>query len=79
MRRKLLCTDKKERNVIKTEWYGLKSSKTLKQVKELIPLKNNLIALVQNFRFTKTRNHSQKKITKDIQLIKSSDNNHFCR
>ena len=29
--------------------------------------------LVQNIRFRKTRNHFQKKIKKDIQLIKSSD------
>ena len=53
--------------------YGLKSSKTPKQVKELIPFENGLIALVQNISFRKTRNHFQKKIKKDIQLIKSSD------
>ena len=58
---------------IKIEWYGLKSSKTPKQVKELIPFENDLIAFVQNIRFRRTRNHFQKKIQKDIQLIKSSD------
>ena len=76
MRWKVLCNGKKETNGIKTEWYGLKSSKTLKQVKDLIPFENDLAALVQNIRFRKTRNHFQKKIQKDIkdiQLIKSSD------
>ena len=73
MRWKVSCNGKKETSGIKTEWYGLKFSKTPKQVKELIPFKNDLIALVQNIRFRKTRNHFQKKIKKDIQLIKSSD------
>ena len=70
---KVLCNGKKETNVIKTEWYGLKSSKTPKQVKELTPFENDLIGLVQKIRFRKTRNYCQKKIQKDIQLIKSSD------
>ena len=73
MRWKVLCNGKKETNSIKTEWYRLKSSKTLKQVKELIPFENDLVALVQNTRFRNTRSHFQKKIKKDIQLIKSSD------
>ena len=73
MRWKVLCNGKKETNSIKTEWYRLKSSKTLKQVKELIPFENDLIVLVQNIRFGNTRNDFQKKIKKDIQLIKSSD------
>ena len=73
MRWKVLCIGKKETNDIKTEWYGLKSSMTPKQVKELIPFENDLIALVQNLRFRNMRNHFQKKIRKDIQLIKSSD------
>ena len=51
---------------------GLKSSKTPKQVKELIPFETDL-ALVQNIRFRKTRNHFQKKVQKDVQLNKSSD------
>ena len=73
MRWKVLCNDKKETNGIETEWYGLKFSKTPKEVTELIPFENDLIALVQNIKFRKTRNHFQKKIKKDIQLIKSSD------
>ena len=51
MRWKVSCNGKKETNSIKTEWCRLKSSKTLKQVKELIPFENDLIALVQNIRF----------------------------
>ena len=61
----ILCNSKKETNNTKTEWYGVKSSKTRKQVKELLPFENDLIALIQNIRFRKTRNH--------FQLIKSSD------
>ena len=73
MRWVVLCNGKNETNSIKTEWYGLKSSKTPKQVKELIPFENDLITLVQNIGFRQTRNHFQKKIQKDIQLIKSLD------
>ena len=58
---KVLCNGKKETNSIKREWYGLKSSKTRKQGKELIPFENDLIAFIQNIRFTKTKNHFQKK------------------
>ena len=62
MRWKVLCNGKNKTNGIKTEWYRFKSSKTPKQLKELIPFENDLIALVQNIRFRKTRNHFQKKI-----------------
>ena len=79
MRQKVLCHGKKEANGIKTEWYGLKSSKTPQQVKELTPVENDLIALVQNIRFIRMRNHLQNKKKKDIQLIKSSDQSHFRR
>ena len=54
MRWKVICDGKKETNSTKTEWYGLKSSKTSKQVKELIPFQNDIIALVQNIRFRNT-------------------------
>ena len=67
MRWKVLFNGKKETNGLKSERYGLKPSKTLKQVKDLIPFENDLIALVQNIRFRKTKNHFQKKIQKDIQ------------
>ena len=46
MRWKVLCNGKKETNPIKPEWYGLISSKTTKQVKELILLENDLIDCV---------------------------------
>ena len=45
---------------------------TPKLVKEFV-FENDLIALVQNIRFRKMGNHLQKKIKKDISLIKSSD------
>ena len=64
MRWKVLCCGKKEKSGVKTEWYGLRSSKAPKPVKELIPFENDLIALVQNISFRKTRNHFQKKIKK---------------
>ena len=55
MRWKVLCNGKKETNGIKTEWYGLKSSKTSKQVKELIAFENDLIGAYWqgNFRYYK--------------------------
>ena len=43
------------------------------EVKKLIIFENDLIALVQNIRVRNIRNNFQKKIKKDIQLIKSSD------
>ena len=61
MRWKVLCNGKKETNGIKTEWYGLKSLKTPKQVKKLISFENDLITLVQNIRCRQMRNHFQKK------------------
>ena len=66
---KVLCNGKKETNCIKAEWYGLKCSKTPKQVKELIPSDNDVIALVQNIIHTfiihtyiHQNIHSQKKV-----------------
>ena len=50
-----LCKKKKETNDKKTEQYELKSSKTLKQVNELIPFENYLIALVQNIKIQKNQ------------------------
>ena len=43
------------------------------EVKKLINFENDLIALEQNIRVRNIRNNFQKKIKKDIQLIKSSD------
>ena len=40
---KALCNGKKETNGIKTEWYRRKSSKSPKQVKDLIPSENKLM------------------------------------
>ena len=60
----------KETNGIKTERYVLKFSKTLKQVKDIIPFENDLIASLRNIIFRKTRNQFQKNIPKEIRLIK---------
>ena len=73
MRWEVLCNGKEETNGIKTEWYGIKSSKKPKPVKDLITFENDLIVLLQNIRFKITRSHFQEKIQKDIQLSKSSD------
>ena len=74
MRWKVLCNVKKETNGIKREWYGLKSSKTPKQVKNFIQFENDFIALVQNIKFRKTINHFQKKINIDgKQVLKSKE------
>ena len=43
MKWKAFCNGKKETNCLETEWYGLKFSKTLKQVKDFIPFENDLI------------------------------------
>ena len=42
-----------------------------------ISFENELVSLVQNIRFRKTRNHFLKKIQKDIWSIKSSDKTIF--
>ena len=44
-----------------------------KQVKDLKPFENYLIALLQNIRFRKKINHFRQKIQTDIHEIKSSD------
>ena len=41
--------------------------------KDVMPFENDLIAIVQNTRFRKTKNCFQKKLQKDIQLTESSD------
>ena len=55
MRLKALCNDKKETQGVKAKCQRLKSSKTLKQVKDLIPFENDLFAIVQNIRFRKIK------------------------
>ena len=55
-----------------TEWYGLKSSYSPRQVKELIPFENDLVELIRNIKFRKIRNTFQEKLKEDIKLIKDS-------
>ena len=51
LRQKAFCNDKTKRKGLKTEWYGLKSSKTPKQV------------LVRNIRLKKSEKPFPEKIT----------------
>ena len=55
-----------------TEWYGLKSPYSPRQVKELIPFENDLVELIRNIKFRKIRNTFQEKLKEDIKLIKDS-------
>ena len=53
-----------------TEWYGLKSPCSPRQVKELIPFENDFVELIRNIKFRKIRNTFQEKLKEDIKLIK---------
>ena len=55
-----------------TEWYGLKSPYSLRQVKELTPFENDLVELIRNIKFRTSRNTFQEKLKEDIKLIKDS-------
>ena len=56
-----------------TEWYGIKSPYSHKQVKELIPFENDSVELIGNIKFGKIRNTFQEKLKEDIKLIKESN------
>ena len=56
-----------------TEWYGLKSSYSPRQVKELIPFENDLVELIRNIKFREIRNTFQEKFKEDIKSIKKSN------
>ena len=60
----------KEKN---TDWYGLKSPSSPRQVKELIPFENDLLELLRNIKFRKIRDTFRKKLKQDIKLIKESN------
>ena len=55
-----------------TEWYGLKSPYSPRQVKELTPFENDLVELIRNIKFRTSRNTFQEKLKEDIKLIKDS-------
>ena len=55
-----------------TEWYGLKSPYSPRQVKELIPFENDLVELIRNIKFRKIRNTFQEKLKEDIKLVNDS-------
>ena len=53
------------------EWYSMKSLRTPKQMKELLPFENKFIELVRNMKFRKTRSNFQKKIQDGIKVIRT--------
>ena len=56
-----------------TEWNGLKSPYSPRQVKEVIPFENDLVELIRNIKFRKIRNIFQEKPKEEIKLIKKSN------
>ena len=60
----------KEKN---TEWYGLKSPYSPRQVKKLIPFENDLVESLRNIKFRKIRNTFQENLKEEIKLIKKSN------
>ena len=56
-----------------TEWHGLKSPYSPRQVKKLIPFENDPVELIRNIKFRKIRNTFQEKLKEDIKLIKESN------
>ena len=68
------CIQSKYRKIRnrKKVWYGLKSPYSPRQVKELIPFKNDLVELIRDIKFRKIRNTFQEKPEEDIKLIKDS-------
>ena len=53
--------------------YGLKASKCLKQVKELIPFKNDLIGMLNAIKFCKVRKQFLTKLNNDIKTANKSN------
>ena len=56
MRWKALWNSKNEKKGVKTQWYRLKSSKTPNQMKNVIPVEDDLVPLVENMIWRKSRN-----------------------
>ena len=56
-----------------TEWHGLKSPYSPRQVKELIPFENDSVQLIRNIKFRKIRNTFQEKRKENFKLIKESN------
>ena len=55
-----------------SERYGLKTVKCPKQVKELVPLENDLIDMLQVIKFRKVKNEFLTKLKNDIKTVKQS-------
>ena len=59
--------DTNDENYLKNEWFGLKSSNTPKQIKELIPFQNNLTEQVRKINL-----ENKKPFLKEIAKIYES-------
>lgn len=59
--------DTNDENYLKNEWFGLKSSNTPKQIKELIPFENDLTELVRKINL-----ENKKPLLKEIAKIYES-------
>ena len=57
-----------------SERYGLKTLKCPKQVKELVPLENDLIEMLKVMKFCKVKNQFLTKLKNDIKTVKQSKN-----
>ena len=56
-----------------TEWYGLTSPYSPRQVKGLISFENDLVESIRNTKFKKIRNNFQEKLKDNIKSIKKSN------
>ena len=56
-----------------TEWYGLTSPYSPRQVKGLISFENDLVESIRNPKFKKIRNNFQEKLKDNIKSIKKSN------
>ena len=56
-----------------TEWYGLTSPYSPRQLKGLISFENDLVESIRNTKFKKIRNNFQEKLNDNIKSIKKSN------
>ena len=66
----ICCNNKANYN--SSERYGLKTLKCLKQVKELVPFKNDLIDMLKVIKFRKVINQFLTKLKNEIKTVKQS-------
>ena len=66
----IYCNNKANYN--SSERYGLKTLKCPKQVKELVPFKNDLVDMLKVTKFRKVKNQFLTKLKSDIKTVKQS-------